>query len=310
MVIAIYGGDENAIVKKPIGIRSVCPSPPLKWTNIVAETAFDAAKLGIPVQILPMGLVGANAPATLVGTLVQHTAENLSGVVFAQVIRQGIPVVFGGSPILFDMKNGTTPLGAIETQMVNAAYPQIGKYLRLPTQSFLGLSDSKEFDAQAGFESGIGIILGALTGTNMMQGVGQMYFESAFCNLKLVLDNDICGMAKRLVRGFEPREDNFAVNLMRQIVSQGIDFLSSDHTRKWFKKESFYPSVVVDRRTEKRWITEGKNSLIARASELAKKLIESYKPKVLNKELEKELDKIMLREFKKYGVNTLPKVEI
>ena len=97
-----------------------------------------------------MPLSGFMAPVTLVGTLIQHTAETLSGVVISQVASPGAPILYGGSPAIFDMRYETTPMGAIETMMIDCAYNEIGKSLGMPTQAYISLSDAKRLDAQAG----------------------------------------------------------------------------------------------------------------------------------------------------------------
>jgi trimethylamine--corrinoid protein Co-methyltransferase len=106
-------------------------------------------------------LTGATSPVTIAGTLVQHVAENLSGLTICQVAAKGAPVIFGGSPASFDMRKGTTPMGAVETMMIDLAYAQIGKFLKLPTHAYMGLSDAKVNDAQAGFETAWGRCPGA-----------------------------------------------------------------------------------------------------------------------------------------------------
>jgi trimethylamine--corrinoid protein Co-methyltransferase len=167
MLVAIRGS-EDALAEKPLAIFDACPSPPLKWSNLTAQSLIDCARTGIPSELVSMGLTGATSPVTIAGTLVQHTVENLSGVVICQLAKKGTPVIFGGSPASFDMRKGTTPMGAIETMMIDSAYAQIGKYLNLPTHAYMALSDSKINDAQAGFESGIGAVVAALSGINVV----------------------------------------------------------------------------------------------------------------------------------------------
>ena len=97
-------------------------------------------------------------------------------------------------------------MGAVETMMINAAHVQIGKYLRLPTHSYMGLSDAKGVDGQAGLETGMGALVAALAGANVISGPGMLNFESCQSLEKLVLDNEICGMALRMVRVSKPGE--------------------------------------------------------------------------------------------------------
>jgi trimethylamine--corrinoid protein Co-methyltransferase len=136
----------------------------LRWTDEGVRNLLDCARAGIPVEIVPVPLTGFMAPVTLVGTLVQHTAEVLSGVVIAQLARPGAPLLFGGSPAIFDLRYETTPMGAIETSMLTSAAAEIGRRLGLPTQGYIALSDAKALDAQAGLETGMGAILGVLAG--------------------------------------------------------------------------------------------------------------------------------------------------
>ena len=91
-------------------------------------------------------------------------------------------------------------MGAVETMMLDCANSEIGKYLGLPTQGYIRMSDAKQLDAQAGLESTMGATLAALSGINSVSGPGMLDFESCQSLEKLVVDNEICGMAQRLAR--------------------------------------------------------------------------------------------------------------
>lgn len=306
MLLAVRSSEQN-LAEKPLAIFDACPSPPLKWSNLTAQSLMDCASAGIPSEIISMGLTGATSPVTLVGTLVQHVAENISGIVICQLAKKGAPVIFGGSPSSFDMRKGTTPMGAIETMMIDSAYAQIGKYLHLPTHAYMGLSDSKINDSQAGLESGIGAILAALSGINVISGPGMMNFESCLSLEKLVIDNEICGMAYRLIQGISQREECLAVHLFEK-SAKDIHFLSMPHTRKWYREEHLFPRII-DRDTYDQWVSLGKKSIADRASEEIKKILRGEAPKILNKDICRELQKIMLKEARKCGLSSLPQIE-
>ena len=87
----------------------------------VGEALLDLARAGVPAELISMPLAGATAPVTLVGSVVQHAAESISGIVIHQLANPGAPIVWGGAPAIFDMRTGTTPMGAIETAMLNVA---------------------------------------------------------------------------------------------------------------------------------------------------------------------------------------------
>jgi trimethylamine--corrinoid protein Co-methyltransferase len=304
MLVAV-AGSRQSLAERPLAVFDVCPSPPLLWSEITCENLMDCAVYGIPAELVSMPLAGATGPATLLGSIVQHAAEDLSGVTIHQLTNPGAPIVWGGSPAAFDMRTGTTPMGAIETMMIDCSYAEVGKSLGLPTHAYLGMSDAKIVDGQCGFESGIGATLGALTGINMMSGPGMLDFESCFSLEKLVIDADIVGMAKRLVSGVEERETPIALDIIREVGHAG-KFLTTQHTRRWFREEQYIPSPVVDRDFRRDWEAKGSLDATERAHRRAEQLIASYETHPLADDLASELESITLRAAQAAGMDQLP----
>lgn len=303
MLVAVRGG-EKELREKPLAIFDACPSPPLRWSNLTAQSLIDCARAGIPSELISMGMTGATSPVTIAGTLVQHVAENLSGLVICQLAEKSAPAIFGGSPSSFDMRKGTTPMGAVETMMIDSAYAQIGKHLGLPTHAYMGLSDSKINDAQAGFETGIGAVMAALAGINVVSGPGMLNFESCQSLEKLITDNEICGMAYRLLEGISQRDEPIAKTLFEGFTAE-TQFLSMPHTRKWYRQEHTFPKIV-DRDTYDSWVSMGKKSIGDRASEQIENLLSTHPPSLLDEDRSRELRQIMAADAKKYGISSLP----
>lgn len=304
MQVAVRGSAEE-LAAKPLTIFSCCPTAPLKWSDVTSQNVVDCARAGIPVEFISMPLVGFMAPVTLVGSLVQHTAETLSGIVIAQLAGPGAPVLYGGSPAVFDVRRETTPMGAIETMMLDCAYAEVGRRLGLPTQSYIGLSDAKLLDAQAGLETGIGATLAALAGINSVSGPGMLDFESCQSLEKLVLDNEICGMALRLCRGIESRDDLPALPLFQELL-QEKHLLIAKHTRRWLKAEHYFPGPVIDRANRGRWLDEGGTTLGERARREKERLVKAWQPSRLADDVKAELNRLMAAEARRYGMDRLP----
>ncbi len=235
----------------------------------------------------------------------QHTAECLSGVTICQLAKEGAPIVWGGSPAAFDMREGTTPMGAIGTWMIDCAYTQVGKVLGMPTHAYLGMSDSKVVDAQCGLESAGGTLMAALAGVNMVSGAGMMDFESCQSYEKLAIDAEIIGMAKRLIAGIEAREDPIALTLMRKLGHRA-DYLAQPHTLKWFRKEQYVPSEVIDRSSLDGWKRKGAKTAWERAADRVDKLLATYQPPAISDELRSELRAIATTAAQKFGMIELP----
>jgi len=304
MLVAVRGS-EMALREKPLAIFDCCPSPPLKWSNLTCQNLIDASLAGIPAELISMPLTGATAPITLSGALVQLTAENLSGIVIHQLAHSGSPIIFGGSPAAFDMRTGTPPMGAVETMMINAGHVQIGKHLGLPTHAYLGMSDAKIVDGQAGFETGMGALVAALAGANVISGPGMLDFESCQSLEKLVFDNEICGMALRMVRGIEARGDRLAGDLFGDIYA-GDHFLTSEETLRWFRQEVHPAGPVVDRDAYENWVLGGKKSAWDRARQEVARILGTHAVEPLPDERLAALMEVVNADARRMGIELPP----
>jgi len=305
MLVAVVGSEKD-LAEKPIAVFDACPSPPLKWSDITCQNLIDCAKYNIPAQLISMPLAGATSVVTIAGVVVQHTAESLSGVTINQLSNPGAPIVWGGSPAAFDMRKGTTPMGAIETWMMNCAFVQVGKVLGMPTHSYLGMSDAKIVDAQCGLESS-SAFMAALAGANMVSGAGMMDFESCLSYEKLVIDAEIIGMAKRLIAGIDGRQTPIALDIM-QDLGHKADYLGHPHTRQWFRKEMYIPSEVIDRDTLEAWENKGSKSTWERAQDRVDSLLTQYQPSPISDEVKKELRDLTTKAANKVGMMKLPDI--
>lgn len=132
MLKAYYGGDEFLARTRPIMSVLVCPTSPLELSHNAAQVIMQAARYGIPVNVLSMAMAGGSSSVHLAGTLVTHSAEVLSGIVLAQLAKPGAAVWYGSSTTTFDLKRGTAPVGSPELGVISAAVAKLGQYYGLP----------------------------------------------------------------------------------------------------------------------------------------------------------------------------------
>ncbi|MBI5837885.1 MAG: trimethylamine methyltransferase family protein [Candidatus Eisenbacteria bacterium] len=303
-MLAVVRGGAAELAARPLAVFDCCPSPPLKWSDLTCQSLLDCARSGIPAELISMPLTGATSPVTLREAVVQHCAESLSGVVLHQLACPGAPIVWGGAPSAFDMRHGTTPMGAVETMMICVGYAQVGKSLGLPVHGYLGLSDAKTPDYQAGLESGIGAVLAALAGIHMVSGPGALDYILTQSLEKLVLDHEACAMALRLARGIA-RHGEDPVALIAELVDRG-EFLSHEHTRAHWREELSVPSAAIDRQTYGDWEASGAKTALDRARAEVERLLSREKPPALPEDRLAALDEVMAAEARRVGW-TLPR---
>jgi trimethylamine--corrinoid protein Co-methyltransferase len=308
-MLAIYAGGRKALADKPLAVFDVCPTPPLIWSNFGSENLIDLARAGVPAEIVSMPLAGAGAPVTLLGSVVQHAAECISGMTIHQLAKAGSPIVWGGAPAIFDMRQGTTPMGAVETAMIDAAYAQVGKSLGFPTHNYLGASDAKIVDAQAGMESGITAMIGALAGINMISGAGMLDFLACISPEKLVVDAEAIGMAQRMLQGINLQTETLGTAFFEGINFKA-DFLKQKATRKLFAKEQYLPSPVIDRGSIRAWQQAGSLDTFERAKARTEELLRAYQRPAGPEAQEQELHALVASLAHKAGMEHLPELEL
>lgn len=301
-LLAIASGGRDALRQTPRAVFDVCPSPPLNWSEFASQNLVDLARAGVPAEIVSMPLAGATAPVTLAGSVVQHAAECISGITIHQLAQPGSPIVWGGAPAIFDMRTGKTPMGAIETAMLDVACAQVGKYLGLPTHAYMVAGDGRVIDAQVEMESGMSAMLGALTGINMISGAGMLDFLACHSIEKLVIDAEAIASAQRLIAGIEPRGDSLAVGMFAQTGLHG-DFLKLKETRTLFRQEQHFPSAVIDRG---RLAMDGDPGILERARQRVEELLSAYERHPLPPDCEQELIAFAQRESQEFGMEGLP----
>ncbi len=306
-MLAIFAGSRAALAEKPQAVFDVCPSPPLIWSRFGAGNLIELARAGVPAEMVSMPLAGAVAPVTLLGTVVQHAAECLSGITIHQLAKPGSPIVWGGAPAIFDMRKGSTPMGAVETAMIDASYAQVGKALGLPTHCYLGATESKVVDAQAGLESGISALIGALAGVNMISGAGMLDFLACQSPEKLTVDAEGIAMAKRLLTGIQDHTETLATAMFEGIDFKG-DFLKQRVTRELFAKEQYLPSEVIDRDSIRGWQQSGSLDTFARAKARTQQLLNEYQRPQMEPAQERELIGMVERLAKGAGMDSLPAI--
>ncbi len=287
-MMGLFRHDLEELAEKPMAIFTCCPNTPLRWAEDAAQNLIDCAEAAIPVEIVPVMLLGMISPATPVGALVLHTVEVLSGLTVAQLIRPGTPVLFGGAPASFHMRLMTNPMTAVEALHVYCSYAQIAKHLKLPCQAYMGLSDSKFNDPQAGAESGIGMFLAALAGFNSISGPGMLDYVNCFSLEKLVFDDELAAHAHRYIRPVEVKEDLPTAALFDELLAEN-HLLTAEHTLEHWPEELYLPGPMVDRTNWDQWAFQGRKDHRTRANEMINELLDDYDVPPLDEALDAEI---------------------
>ena len=291
-VMAMFRDGREDLVRRPMSIFTCCPNTPLRWGEDPVANIMDCAEWGIPIEIVPVLLLGMISPVTTIGALVLHTAEVLSGLAIAQAVRPGTPVIFGGAPASFHMRLMTNPMTAVEALQLYCGYAQVAKRLKLPCQAYMALSDSKFNDPQAGMETGVGAFIAASAGINSVSGPGMLDFVNCFSFEKLVFDDEIVAHAKRFVRPVEVREDLPTGELIAELV-RDRHLLTSEHTLAHWPDELYLPGPTLDRTNWDQWAEQGSRDWHARVNEVIDETLAAYEVEPLEQRIHGEIQQLI-----------------
>lgn len=290
MYEAVQGGVE-AHRQRPMLHGFIEPVSPLRFPLTGLEILKKCARKGLPLCFAPMVQAGASGPVTLAGTLVVENAEILAGIVLAQLFGPGVPVCYGGIPHIFDMRTTQISFGAPEQALMAVAMTQVARRYGLPVYINVGLSDSKRLDAQSGLERGMTLLMGALAAADTFGHLGIIGLDQGASLEQLIVDNEMAGYVKRLLRGFEVNDETLALTVIEQ-VGIGGSFLMEPHTRQHFRRE-FWFSRLFDRRLWETWEADGGKTLADRAQERKREILAKHQPDPIEEELGRELDRIV-----------------
>lgn len=287
---SIIAGSKEKLLDKPfISFVTSWMISPLKLDIGTTEVLERATKYRIPVALSSAPVTGSTSPASLAGLLVQVHAEELFGIVLAQIFHEGSPVLYGPVPAAANMRNMAYLSGAPETGMMNVGAVQLSNYIDVPIYSDAGETDSKIPDTQAGIEGALNILQVGLAGGNYIHhAAGMMESMLSVAYEKFVIDNDAIGMATRVLRGIDVSDESLALEVIKE-VGPGNNFLTEEHTIKNSRSEEFYQPKVIDREDRNTWEENGSRDTRERASERAREILKDSQNNLLPESVDRKI---------------------
>jgi trimethylamine--corrinoid protein Co-methyltransferase len=289
MAEAVAGGEEQ-LRNAPFMALYTEPISPLQLAEESTQKLMFLAEKSLPCVFTVGTITGGTAPVTIAAGIVQANAEILAGYVLANLIREGMPFIYGGGVLPMDMATSLMSYASPEFMLTTSAITDLARYYRLPMFSFAGCSDANTYDQQASLESALWIMLSSLSGGNLVHDVGYINNGLTTSFEQLLVSNEVIGMVRRITGGFEINEDTLALDLINTI-GPGGEFLTSNHTLKHFK-ENWFPELLC-RKAYESWEQDGRKDLGTVANEKARYILENHTPKPLDDSVKSKLREII-----------------
>lgn len=292
MAAAVRGG-LSELQKNPFIILYSESSPPLRHSDEAIDKAIFAAKNNIPCIYTPCTFAGGVAPATMAGAILISVADCLVGLVAGQLIREGSPFIMGGLISTMDMSSSILAYGAPELSLLSAGLANVCRWMGIPSFSTAGCTDSKVIDAQMGLEAAFSILVAGLSGANIIHDCNYMEYGATGSLELMVMDDEIIGMVKRILKGIPVNDETMAVDVIDR-VGPGGHHLGDEHTMKHFRSEFWWPTLMNRFRYDE-WKANGGKTMAQRVKEKTQNIINNHRPEPLPEKTLAEIKAIVER---------------
>lgn len=289
-MVAIANGGLDVLEKKQVIISINCSMTPLAYDDKMAGAVIAYAEANQPQLVCALGIAGITSPITFAGTLALQNAEILAGIVLAQCVRPGCPIVYAGASSSGDMKTCSITIGSPEFAMYSMYNSQIAKFYNLPCRNSGNISDSKVMDSQAAFESAIVGMMSVVTGGNfILHAAGILESYNSLSLEKLIIDNEMLGYFKHIGKNMEVTDETLLYEEIAEIGAGGT-YITSENTLELFR-DTFYMPTIANRQNPLRWIEDGSMTLEQKANVRWKEMIEAYVEPALPADIDADLRK-------------------
>jgi trimethylamine--corrinoid protein Co-methyltransferase len=279
----------ECVGEQPVTLGLINSLTPLGYSAEMLEALLEYARWRQPVIIAALAMAGSTAPVTLAGLLAMQNAELLAGVVLAQWASPGSPVIYGSTSTNMDMKSGALCIGSPELSQMIVAHAQLARYYGLPSRSGGALTDASYPDAQAGSEGMMALLTAVNSGVDfVLHSAGILSAYLAFSYEKFVLDDEMCGMVRRLRAGFAVTPETLVYDLVAK-VGPGGNYLTEDHTLENCRTVFWTPGVA-ERRGLDAWMKAGRPDAVTRARARWQKLLADYREPELDASIRRDLE--------------------
>ncbi|MGN0962110.1 MAG: trimethylamine methyltransferase family protein, partial [Clostridia bacterium] len=283
-------GSKEEFLKRPFIAFHNCPViAPLKMDHNSTEMLIYFVERGIPTYATIVPNAGLTSPLSLGATLVQHVAEFLAVTVLMQMVRPNTPVMFNSLPTVADMRTGAYAPGGIECGLLHMACAQMARFFNVPCGGYIGQTNSKLPDAQAGYERALAAAGGMMAGMDMLQIGGLIEALMTFDYAQLAIDNEIALMLKRVARGIEYDEEEIGEALKEtKEVGPGGVFMETPLTLRNLRSLQYIPTIA-DRRPRSAWEAEGSKDASEKALDLVKEILSRDNPNTISEEADRKI---------------------
>ena len=293
-VLQIAFGDKQTLrVKHPFSFL-LCPMSPLVIDERYTDAYLAIAGWDIPVAIMPMPLMGATGPASIISSVLMANTEFLAMLCLVQAAGPGTPIIYAPMTQSVEPHTWRYTGGAVENSLFGAATTAMGRYYGFPVEAGTGGTDQYYPGAQSGYERAINWTLPTLAWPDILVGPGLLGGSTILCLEQMLMDVEIFRRCVRLHEGIHTPADRWLDNVVAE-VGPGGSFLNQKSTLKSLRDGKFYLSEMGFHDTYENWKKAGMPDIVDQIQEVTRKVLKNHLPLPLDPHVDRELERLESR---------------
>jgi len=293
IIQTIFGTKDEIRSKHPVSC-GLYPQSPLIIDKVYTEAYLGLKGWNMPVHIMPMPIMGATAPGTMISTVVQGNCEVLGMICLLQANEPGVPIIYAPALAIMNPMTGLVSDGRMEYSLMGAAATEMGRYYNLPSESSPGGTDSHILDLQNGYENGAMQLASHLAWPDIVVGPGTLDASMVSSLEQMYLNVEIFRLAKHAHRGIDTSSDKWLTDVIEE-VGPGGHYLSEHSTAMSIRSGEWYHPNMGARTSFDDWVADGKRDVLCEIREKVRQILDAYEPLPLGEDVEIELETICER---------------
>lgn len=283
----------DGLAERPVLIGIINTNSPLQLDGPMAEGLMTLAACGQVNVITPFTLAGAMAPVTLAGALTLQHAEALAGIVLTQIVRPGVPVMYGGFTSNVDMRSGAPAFGTPEYVKAAQAGGQLARHVGVPYRSS-NVNAANEVDAQAAWESQAALWGAVMGGAHLVEhAAGWLHGGLTASFEKLIIDAELLQAMTEYMKPIDTSPAALAVDAIAG-VGPGGHFFGAEHTMARYET-AFYAPILADWDNHPSWLLRGGVQARERANAIWKQMLAEHSDPPLDPAIDEALTAYVAR---------------
>ncbi len=287
-MLAILFGGMASFTEKPHVLTMISTISPLVIDGMALDSILVCARHNQPLMISPAPTAGSTGPIELAGNVALGTAEALAGIAVAQMVKPGVPVLFGLQCNGADLRTANISIGSPVYALLAGHCARLARHYGLPSRAGGATTDAPALTVQSGYESMFSLFSGFENRINLMvhcAGILDRYAGMSY--EQFMVDIELIRMARFYRQGIAATtDDDLGFEVIRD-VGPGGQFLTHPDTLRKCRTHSWIPAFGSGRAPAHE---KPGDKLLAEIQARCDKMLAGYRRPALAPEIQHDLD--------------------